>query len=948
MDSPAQAYSAAKDRSKYPQLAQFTSEIPFELDDFQIAGCRALEDGLGVLVCAPTGAGKTIVGEFAVHLAMSQGLGCAYTTPIKALSNQKYADLVKRYGADQVGLLTGDNSINPRAPILVMTTEVLRNMLYVGSSTLDDLRFVVMDEVHYLADRFRGAVWEEVIIHLDAKVQLVSLSATVSNAEEFGEWLVTVRGDTSVVVSDYRPVPLWQHMMVGNKIYDLLDTEAEHRPGAAQKKSGANRALVRVAREQAMRVERRRHTSQQWRPPRRSDIVDRLDRNALLPAIYFIFSRVGCDAAVEQCLRSGIRLIDDEGREEVRRIVSEHTRSLSEADLQVLGYWEWLDGLERGVAAHHAGLIPIFKETVEELFLRGLCKVVFATETLALGINMPARTVVLERMVKYNGESHNRLTPGEFTQLTGRAGRRGIDVEGHAVVIWGPDLDPDDVAGLATTRTFPLRSSFRPSYNMAVNLVRQIGREAGRHLLEQSFAQFQADRAVVGLVRQRDQAAREAREVTDKITCSRGSVEQYAELRRELSDLEKSAAKSRSAGRRDRVEASVAALHRGDIIVVPSGRHRGPAVVLESVSTSDEPRLVVLTVGKWAGRVPMRDFHDTVTPVGRMKVNKSFAHRSAQARRDLAANLAKATRDLPLKSSRAGRGSDPVDEQVHELRAQIKAHPVHECTDRDRHVRDFDNARHALRRAETLTARVQGRTTSLGRTFDSICAVLETLGYLEADGSELVVTNDGALLSRLWSESDLLAADCLRRGLWNELTAPDLAAVVSALLYESRSGERFETHSVPVGSKAVRAVLEATHDVWAQISESAAEANAPLIREPDQGFALAAYRWTAGDTLEQVLRNLHRAGLELSPGDFVRWCRQVIDMLGQIARLPTDAIDPSVTRVAHEAASLMRRGVLADSAGVLPTAQVEYVTDDNSDPAEFSKIDATRGNGRTS
>src|SRR3954470_21267074 len=224
MSSPAERYEAARRRSaeasERPALAEFTAELDFGLDPFQREACEALERGSGVLVCAPTGAGKTVVGEFAVHLALTGAPGrkCFYTTPIKALSNQKYHDLVRRYGADQVGLLTGDNAINGDAPVVVMTTEVLRNMLYAGSTTLDGLAYVVMDEVHYLADRFRGGVWEEVIIHLPDDVQLVSLSATVSNAEEFGDWLRTVRGDTTVVVSEHRPVPLGQHVLVRGEL----------------------------------------------------------------------------------------------------------------------------------------------------------------------------------------------------------------------------------------------------------------------------------------------------------------------------------------------------------------------------------------------------------------------------------------------------------------------------------------------------------------------------------------------------------------------------------------------------------------------------------------------------------------------------------------------------------------------------------------------------------
>ncbi|HEX4018945.1 MAG TPA: DEAD/DEAH box helicase, partial [Frankiaceae bacterium] len=453
------------------EVAAFVRTYPFGLDPFQKKACLALAEGRSVLVAAPTGAGKTVVGEFAADRALRSGGKCFYTTPIKALSNQKYTELSARYGAAHVGLLTGDTARNGGAPIVVMTTEVLRNMLYAGSRALRGLSHVVMDEVHYLADRFRGGVWEEVILALPEPVRLVSLSATVSNAEEFGEWLETVRGDTAVIVEEHRPVPLWQSVLVGRRLYDLF-ADAEDSAGSG---SEVNRELVRLRAEQARADHSRTGPGSRARTgrssgprgtrrldaprprriwvPSRADVIEILDREGLLPAITFIFSRAGCDAAVAQCLSAGLRLATPDERTRIREHARERTSDLSDADLRVLGYWEWLDGLERGIAAHHAGLLPRFKEITEELFAGGLVKAVFATETLALGINMPARSVVLERLVKYNGETHVELSAGEYTQLTGRAGRRGIDVEGHAVVLWTTGFDPEQVAGLASTRT---------------------------------------------------------------------------------------------------------------------------------------------------------------------------------------------------------------------------------------------------------------------------------------------------------------------------------------------------------------------------------------------------------------------------------------------------------------------------------------------------------------
>ncbi|MBC7305134.1 MAG: DEAD/DEAH box helicase, partial [Nocardia sp.] len=374
------------------ELAKFAGEISFDLDPFQRNACAALEDGHSVLVCAPTGAGKTIVGEFAVHMALASGGKCFYTTPIKALSNQKFADLTARYGRDSVGLLTGDQSINPGAPVVVMTTEVLRNMLYASSDSLHGLSYVVMDEVHYLADRFRGAVWEEVILHLSPDVRLVSLSATVSNAEEFGAWMETVRGDTAVVVDETRPVPLWQHVMVGRRMFDLFDTKSSDR------KVVVDEDLVRFIRqrESADRMNGyggprgRGGRGGNFRPLPRPEVLARLDEENLLPAITFIFSRAGCDGALAQCLRARLDLSRPGEAEQIDEIIEKHTGDLPKGDLEVLGYWEWREALQRGLAAHHAGMLPAFRHTVEELFVKGLVRAVFATETLALGINMPA------------------------------------------------------------------------------------------------------------------------------------------------------------------------------------------------------------------------------------------------------------------------------------------------------------------------------------------------------------------------------------------------------------------------------------------------------------------------------------------------------------------------------------------------------------------------------
>jgi ATP-dependent RNA helicase HelY len=532
LTTPAERYAAATQRNKHPLTAKFISQFDFGFDDFQISACQAVEDGKGVLVAAPTGAGKTVVGEFAAFSALERGKKCFYTTPIKALSNQKFQEFVERFGEERVGLLTGDTNINSEADVLVMTTEVLRNMLYANSSTLVNLGSVVMDEVHYLADKSRGAVWEEVLIHLMESVQVISLSATVSNAEEFGDWLGEVRGTTEVIVSEVRPIPLYQHVLIGNRLVDLFREPGKVNPEIL----GLEREALRFARTPRHRRDRYGDSDNRMQRP---ELIEKLQRENLLPAITFIFSRAGCDAAVKQCLSAGLKLTNAEERLEIMRTAALYTQNLAEEDLEVLGYRDWLLALERGIAAHHAGLLPSFKGAVEELFKRGLVKAVFATETLALGINMPARTVVLEKLTKWNGEAHVSITPGEYTQLTGRAGRRGIDIEGNAVVQWSPTVDSATAAGLASTRTYPLRSSFTPTYNMSINLIARFGRERAHGSLESSFAQFQADRAVVGLVRQIKKNDLAAAELMESAQCHLGDFTDYSRIRIDIKELER-------------------------------------------------------------------------------------------------------------------------------------------------------------------------------------------------------------------------------------------------------------------------------------------------------------------------------------------------------------------------------------------------------------------------
>ncbi|OMG13818.1 DEAD/DEAH box helicase [Actinomyces naeslundii] len=987
MSSPAERYAASRRRQAAAgsELACFSQGYDFPLDPFQEEACTAVERGEGVLVAAPTGAGKTVVGEFAVHLGLVRGLKTFYTTPIKALSNQKYLDLVARYGEEHVGLLTGDTSVNPHADVVVMTTEVLRNMLYSGSRDLDRLGFVVMDEVHYLADRFRGPVWEEVIIHLPTEVQVISLSATVSNAEEFGDWLGQVRGRTAVIVSEERPVPLTQHMMVGRRLLHLYSRPAD----AAESSEAADTAESEQAAQseqtgqtgqpplnpellKAVKQARRAAASggasknsyrsrgggtgrgpQPWKrtvrggraprrgeggartarlkPPSRLQVVRALEEARLLPAIVFVFSRAGCEQAVHQVVSAGVDLTTEAEAARIREVIERRTADIPAGDLGVLGFHFWAHALERGVAAHHAGLLPVFKETVEELFSAGLVKVVYATETLALGINMPARTVVLESLRKWNGSAHVTLSPGEYTQLTGRAGRRGIDVEGHAVVLAADDVEPATVSSLASRRTYPLVSAFRPTYNMAVNLLERMPRARVREVLEESFAQFQADRGVVELAAQARRKRRNLEGLEKEMACRLGDFREYAALRQAIADAEADLSRDKAAARRSETGRAMSALGRGDVVVFRKGRRRRHGIVLEvGADRTGTPTLTVLGEDSRVVALTPDTAPDGVMRVGALRVAESVdPHRPRDRDRLVqrlvdalrAGDLEKDTKRTRTRSSRAQAHRDSAIENLERLRHEMRSHPCHGCPDREEHARFGRKWSRAKAQAERLQRRIENRTGTIARLFDAVCEVLLELGYLEPvdrghPERELRVTGAGKVLARIYAERDLLIAECLRTGVFEGLSAGELAGALSACVYEPRLSAQSIGLPVSPGSRlgqCLRAQLGVSHRI--HDLESLARIEVSSGAEP--ALAGAVQAWCDGAQLADILD-----ATELTAGDFVRWCKQLLDVVGQIASLspPQDATPEQARTVtdlsmrAAEASLDLNRGVVSWSA----------------------------------
>ncbi|MFN5857294.1 MAG: DEAD/DEAH box helicase, partial [Pseudanabaenaceae cyanobacterium] len=439
--------------------------FPFPLDDFQLAAIETLNEGKSVVVCAPTGSGKTLVAEYAIHAALANHKRVFYTTPLKALSNQKLRDFREQFGADQVGLLTGDISINRDAPILVMTTEIFRNMLYgtpigeVGTSMVD-VAVVVLDECHYMNDRQRGTVWEESIIYCPAEVQLLALSATVANGEELTDWIATVHGDTNLIYSDFRPVPLRFFFCNSKGMFPLLEPSGKK----------INNKLKPKTNQPRNREERQKNCAPLL------TVISHLQEREMLPAIYFIFSRRGCDQAASELGR--VSLVTPAEAASLKTQIDAFVAANPELMVS-----KQLEGLYRGIAAHHAGILPAWKGLIEELFQQGLIKVVFATETLAAGVNMPARTTVISSLSKRTDQGHRLLKASEFLQMSGRAGRRGKDVVGYVVTLESPYEGAKEAAHLATSQPDPLVSQFAPSYGMVMNLLQTHSLEEARQLV---------------------------------------------------------------------------------------------------------------------------------------------------------------------------------------------------------------------------------------------------------------------------------------------------------------------------------------------------------------------------------------------------------------------------------------------------------------------------------
>jgi superfamily II RNA helicase len=841
--------------------------FPFELDDFQKQAIAALNESRSVVVCAPTGSGKTLIGEYAIHRALERGKRVFYTTPLKALSNQKLRDFRDRFGFEQVGLLTGDVSVNRDAPVVVMTTEIFRNMLYgtpigeVGVS-LTHVEAVVLDECHYMNDRQRGTVWEESVIYCPPEVQLVALSATVANSDQLTDWIDRVHGPTELIYSDFRPVPLRFHFCNPKGLFPLLNRDQK----------GINPGLKRKGKQ------RGRQDS-----PGLAYVVSQLQQRDMLPAIYFIFSRKGCDAAVNELQH--MSLVNETEIQQLKTQIDQFLNRNPEA-----GRSGQVEPLYRGIAAHHAGILPAWKGLVEELFQQGLIKVVFATETLAAGINMPARTTVISSLSKRTDRGHRLLNASEFLQMAGRAGRRGMDELGHVVTVQTRFEGASEAAYLATSGADPLISQFTPSYGMVLNLLQTHTLEEAKELVERSFGQYLAtlhlkpqQQAIADL--SAELAHHQAQLATidaDLLASYEKLQERLKEERRLLKILQQQAQELQSsefaAALTFAIAGTVLSL-KGKNVPVASPL---PAVLVTKtpgsgqfpylVCLSKENRWHVITVADVVGlhaEFPRLAGVDHLNPPAEMPP-KPGQSRSGNEETEAIAN------QIPQPPSMLDRAPEIQAqlERVQTVEAQIQSHPA----------REWGNPTALLKRrhrVERLEHELGDRQSKLGkqaqRYWQEFLSLLEILRHFDCVEA-VTPTALGQVAAAIRGDNELWLGLALASGELDDLDPHHLAAACAALVTEVSRPDNWIRYDL---SPSVEEALGGLRGIRRQLFQLQRRYQIALPVWLELEWVALVEQWALGVEWLDLCANT-----SLDEGDIVRILRRTLDFLSQIPHVP--------------------------------------------------------------
>lgn len=857
--------------SVFPTELDLQTLFPFELDNFQVRAIAALEANKSVVVSVPTGSGKTLVGEYAIHRALARGKRVFYTTPLKALSNQKLRDFQKAFGWEQVGLLTGDVSVNRNAGVVVMTTEIFRNMLYgtsigeVGTS-LENVEAVVLDECHYMNDPNRGTVWEESIIYCPKSIQLVALSATIANAGQLTDWINEIHGPTELVKSDFRPVPLEFHFSTPKGLFPLLNEKGTKLNSRLKSKKKGRKNRVSKA-----------------DCPNIGIVVEQLAQRELLPAIYFIFSRRGCDQSVQQL--NSLSLVTSEESEQIQHHLQQFLEKHPEGARS-----GQVEPLTRGIAAHHAGILPAWKGLVEELFTRGLVKVVFATETLAAGVNMPARTTVISSLSKRTDQGHRLLRASEFLQMSGRAGRRGMDERGNVVCVQTRFEGAKEAAYLATQESDPLVSQFTPTYGMVLNLLQRQTIEEARSLLERSFAQYLANQKLIPEQKAIAQLTQEMARIDVQIApIPREYFNQYEKLqahlkeeRRILKYLERQAKHDRAPA----IHAAISQAQSGDLLYL-KGKYvtvSSPlaAVLVETVASPGQPPLFICLGedNRWYVAT-----QGDVVSVGEVLLPQA------------AIAPIHPPEDLELKPGKRRKGDETTAEiaqrmeaitppqfdppEVEAQKAKIQAiqqrlntHPLQQWGQPKELLKIYSDRQQIQEELERHQANTRENQSQHWREFLDICEVLEIFGALE----NYQPTSLGETAAAIRGDNELWLGLALRSGYFDELSPAYLASACCALVTETPRPDSDSDFPPPMPVINALSELRSVRRELFQVQRRN-RVGIPLWLEPD--LIGLVEQWVEGIEWNELCE-----ATSLDEGDLVRILRRTRDFLSQVPHVP--------------------------------------------------------------
>ena len=857
--------------SVFPAELDLTTLFPFELDNFQVRAIAALEANKSVVVSVPTGSGKTLVGEYAIHRALAKGKRVFYTTPLKALSNQKLRDFQETFGEKQVGLLTGDVSINRNAGVVVMTTEIFRNMLYgtsigeVGTS-LENVETVVLDECHYMNDPNRGTVWEESIIYCPHSIQLVALSATIANAGQLTDWINEIHGATELVKSDLRPVPLEFFFSTPKGLFPLLnDQQTQLNPRLKSKKKG------------------RRNRVSKSDCPNIFTVVEQLAEREMLPAIYFIFSRRGCDQSVEQL--SSLSLVTPEESEQIQQYLKQFLAKHPEGARA-----GQIEPLKQGIAAHHAGVLPAWKGLVEELFTRGLVKVVFATETLAAGVNMPARTTVISSLSKRTDQGHRLLRASEFLQISGRAGRRGMDQRGNVVCVQTRFEGAKEAAYLATQDADPLVSQFTPTYGMVLNLLQRQTIQEAKSLLERSFAQYLANQKLIPEQKAIAQLTQDIARIDVQIApIPREYFSQYEKLQAHLKEERRILKYLERQAQRDRAPALAAAVSQarsGDLFYL-KGKHVTvssplPAVLVHTQpSPGKSPLLICLAAdNRWyvatqADVTAMGEVLMSEETVAAIEPPQDLELKPGKRRKgdERTAEIAQRMEEVTPPSFDAPE-VEAQKAKIKDLQQRLNNHPLQQWGQPKQLLKIYNRRQEIQEELETHQANTRENQSQHWQEFLNICEVLETFGALE----NYQPTSLGETAAVIRGDNELWLGLALRSGYFDELSPSYLAAACCALITETPRPDSESDYSPPMPVINALSELRGMRRELFQVQRRNRVA-LPLWLEPD--LIGLVEQWVEGIEWNELCE-----ATSLDEGDLVRILRRTRDFLSQVPHVP--------------------------------------------------------------